>query len=210
MAAFWNATMGEAIGHLDPRPLAVLMPVNVDSAGFVDASLSLEPGLELKPGESYSLPPLFIAVYQGDFYEPLSLYSQALQQDGWQIPRPTDQACEISWCGWGYEFDVTPKQMLGIIPKLKALNIKWATLDDRWFDRYGDWESRADTFPGDSIKKMVEEYHRQGMLAQLWWLPLGVEDGIGQYPPHKYTVSKVEPDKKCLTCNMPLKLKYHS
>jgi alpha-galactosidase len=194
VVAFWNAAMGEAIGHLDPRPLAALMPVNVSSAGFVDASLSLEPGLELKPGESYSLPPLFIAVYQGDFYEPLSLYSQALQQAGWQIPRPTDQAYEISWCGWGYEFDVTPKQMLGIIPKLKELNIKWATLDDRWFDRYGDWEPRTDTFPDDSIKKMVEEYHRQGMLAQLWWLPLGVEDGIGQYPPHKYAVSKVVRD----------------
>ena len=29
------------------------------------------------------------------------------------------------------------------------------------------------------------------MLAQLWWLPLGVEDGEGKYESHKYAVSRV-------------------
>ena len=44
----------------------------------------------------------------------------------------------------------------------------------------GDWNPRKDTFPGDSIKQMVDEFHKQGMLAQLWWLPLGVgETGRG-------------------------------
>jgi alpha-galactosidase len=81
--------------------------------------------------------------------------------------------------------------MLGTVPKLKEFGIKWATLDDRWFDTYGDWDPRPDTFPGDSIKKMVDDFHKQGVLVQLWWLPLAVEDGQGKYESHRYAVSKV-------------------
>ena len=103
-----------------------------------------------------------------------------LQKEGWDLPKPSNEAYNVSWCGWGYEFNVTPAQMLGTVPKLKEMGIKWATLDDRWFDTYGDWNPRKDTFPGDSIKKMVDDFHKQGMLAQFWWLPLGVEDGQGK------------------------------
>jgi hypothetical protein len=28
---------------------------------------------------------------------------------------------------------------------------------------YGDWNPRKDTFPGDSIKQMVDEFHKQGI-----------------------------------------------
>jgi len=28
---------------------------------------------------------------------------------------------------------------------------------------------------------MTDDFHKEGMLAQLWWLPLGVEDGEGKY-----------------------------
>ena len=114
-----------------------------------------------------------------------------LQKEGWELPKPSSEAYNVSWCGWGYEADVTPAQMLGTVPKLKEMGIKWVTLDDRWFDVYGDWNPRADTFPGDSIKKMTDDFHKEGMLAQLWWLPLGVEDGEGKYESHKYAVSKV-------------------
>ncbi|HKS73967.1 MAG TPA: alpha-galactosidase, partial [Terriglobales bacterium] len=85
----------------------------------------------------------------------------------------------------------TPAQMEGTIPKLKEFGIKWATLDDRWFDTYGDWNPRPETFPGDSIKTMTDDFHRQGLLVQLWWLPLGAEDGEGRWESHKYIVSKV-------------------
>ena len=145
----------------------------------------------LKPGESYSTPRSFVAVYSGDFYEPLRMWSSVLQKEGWEIPKPSNEAYNVSWCGWGYEFNVTPAQMLGTVPKLKELGIKWATLDDRWFDTYGDWNPRQETFPGDSIKQMVDDFHKQGILAQLWWLPLGVEDGQGKWESHKYVVSKV-------------------
>ncbi len=38
---------------------------------------------------------------------------------------------------------------------------------------------------------MTDDFHKQGMLVQLWWLPLGVEDAQGKYESHKYALSKV-------------------
>ena len=191
VVAFWTARVGEAIGHVETLPWTLSMPVKVEPDGRVFASITIPVNATLKPGESYSTPRSFVSVYSGDFYEPLRLWSSVLQKEGWEIPKPSNEAYNVSWCGWGYEFNVTPAQMLGTIPKLKELGIKWATLDDRWFDTYGDWNPRPDTFPDDSIKKMVDGFHQQGMLAQLWWLPLGVEDGQSKYESHKYVVSKV-------------------
>lgn len=188
--AFWTASVGEAIGHVETLPLTLSMPVQVQDDG-VKASVDIPAAATLKPGEIYSTPTTFAAVYAGDFYQPLRLWSRVLQKEGWDIPKPSSEAYNVSWCGWGYEADVTPAEMLGTIPKLKELGIKWATLDDRWFNNYGDWEPRSDTFPGDSIKKMVDDFHQQGELVQLWWLPLGVEDGQGHWDAHKYGVADV-------------------
>jgi alpha-galactosidase len=191
VVAFWTASVGEAIGHVETLPLVLSLPVKVASDRRVTADLQLEPDVTLKPGETYSTPRSFVAVYAGDFYEPLHLYSNALAREGWVLPKPSSEAYNISWCGWGYQFNVTPAQMLGTIPKLKELNIKWATLDDRWFQNYGDWEPRSDTFPGNSIQKMVDDFHKQNIYVQIWWLPLGVEDGQSKYESHRYGLSKV-------------------
>lgn len=191
VVAFWTRQVGEAIGHVETLPIPASIPVQVDTDGRVDAEIEFPANVTLKPGEKYSSPRSFVSVYAGDFYEPLRMWSSVLQKEGWELPKPSSEAYNVSWCGWGYEFNVTPAQMLGTVPKLKELGIKWATLDDRWFDTYGDWNPRNETFPGDSIKKMTDDFHKEGMLVQLWWLPLGVEDGEGRWESHKYIVSKV-------------------
>ena len=191
VVAFWTASVGEAIGHVETLPITVSVPVKVAKDGRVTASVTIPAQTTLKPGESYATPRTFLAVYAGDYYEPLRTWSLLLAKEGWTLPKPSNEAYNVSWCGWGYEFNVTPAEMTGTIPKLKEFNIKWATLDDRWFDAYGDWNPRSDTFPGDSIRKMADDFHKQGELVQLWWLPLGVEDGQGKWESHKYLVSKV-------------------
>ncbi len=191
VVAFWTGSMGEAIGHLETLPWTLSIPVKVEADGRVKTGVTIPVNTVLRPGETYSAPRTFLAVYSGDFYEPLRMWSSMLQKEGWDIPKPSNEAYNVSWCGWGYEFNVTPAQMLGTVPKLKEFGIKWATLDDRWFDTYGDWNPRAETFPGDSIKKMADDFHKQGLLVQLWWLPLGVEDGQGRWESHKYIVSKI-------------------
>ena len=191
VVAFWTGSVGEAIGHVETVPLTLSIPVKVGADQRVDAQVEIPAQTVLKPGESFSTPRTFVAIYHGDFYEPLRMWSSVLQKEGWEIPKPSGEAYNVSWCGWGYEFNVTPAQMEGTIPKLKEFNIKWATLDDRWFDTYGDWNPRNETFPGDSIKTMADDFHRQGLRIQLWWLPLGVEDGQGKWESHKYIVSKI-------------------
>ena len=191
VVAFWTQQVGEAVGHVETIPISAAIPARVAADGRVNTEVDYAANITLKPGETYSTPRSFVSVFAGDFYEPLRIWSSVLQKEGWELPKPSSEAYNVSWCGWGYEADVTPAQMLGTVPKLKEMGIKWVTLDDRWFDVYGDWNPRADTFPGDSIKKMTDAFHKEGMLAQLWWLPLGVEDGEGKYESHKYAVSKV-------------------
>jgi alpha-galactosidase len=189
VVAFWTDKMGVGIGHLELLPLVLSLPVKVGSSNRVEASMDLEPRATLKPGESYSLPQSFISVYEGDFYKPLRTYSRVLQREGWNIPKPGKEAYNISWCGWGYEQNFTRSQMVGTIPKLKELGIKWATLDYRWFNDFGDWAPRQDTFPGDTIKQLAGEFHKKGLFIQLWWQPLAVDDGQGKHLSWKHTVT---------------------
>ncbi len=191
VVTFWTRDVGAAVGHVETLPLSVSLPVRVGTDRRVTASVDVPGPIVLKPAETYSTPRSFVAVYSGDFYQPLHLWSSVLQKEGWELPKPSNEAYNASWCGWGYEFNVTAAQMLGTVPKLKEMGIKWATLDDRWFNNYGDWQPRKETFPGDSMQRMVQDFHKQGMLVQLWWLPLGVEDGQGKWESHKYLVSDV-------------------
>lgn len=177
VVAFWTAKVGEAIGHLETKPLVLSLPVRVEKDKRVSASIMVDAAVTLPPGESYSTPRTFTAVFAGDFYEPLRLYALVLGRQGWRPREPREDDFEANWCGWGYRSDVTPRQMLGTIPKLKEMNIRWATLDYRWFNNFGDWQVRPATFPDGAIKKLVDEYHRQGIKMQLWWLPMAVGDG---------------------------------
>jgi alpha-galactosidase len=191
VVAFWTRNIGEAIGHVETLPLSLSIPVKTQADGKVHAAVHFPVQTTLKPGEVYSTPRAFVAVYAGDFYEPLSLWSKMVDREGLSRPSNNEENYAISWCGWGYEANVTPKQMVDTIPKLKELGIHWATLDDRWFNNYGDWQPRPDTFGGDAIQKMVKAFHDQGIKVQIWWLPLAAEDGHGRYGEHKYVLSDV-------------------
>ena len=188
VVAFWTRRMGVAIGHVEPRARVLSLPVRAGADGIVEVSIVMEPGVMLNPGETWTSPRAFLAVYRGDYYEALRAYAKG-------VPIPPmeagPEAYKIAWCGWGYSFGVTPDQMLGAIPKLKELHLDWATLDDGWFQTYGDWNPRPTTFPGHSIEDLVAEFHRQGIRVQLWWYPLAAEDGVGRYISHRYRVSDV-------------------
>jgi len=193
IVAFWTGSLGEAIGHAETVPLRLALPVNTRPDQRVNAEVALDVDTRLQPGEVYTTPLTFVSVFHGDFYEPLSMYSQMLQVKGVSLAHPTEADYQANWCGWGYEMDFTPKQMLGTIPKLKQLGLKWATLDAGWFKARGDWEPRTDTFPDDSLQKVVKAYHDAGIRITIWWIPIVAEDGHGKdiLNHHPYQLSNV-------------------
>lgn len=189
--AFWTREVGEAIGHVETLPLALSVPVETEKNGRVEAAVRIPARASLKPGDVFSTPRTFLTIYSGDFFKPLSIWSAVIDKEGLAKPRNNNEDYAVSWCGWGYEFGVTPKQMLDTIPELKKLGIHWATLDDGWFSNYGDWNPRAPAFAGNDLQNMVKKFHDQGINVQLWWLPLAVEDGHFGYGGRKYVVSDV-------------------
>jgi len=191
VVAFWSHDVGEAIGHIETLPLTISVPVQTVKDGRVEVGVTIPAKTLLKPGDVYSTPRTFLSVYSGDFYEPLKMWSDAIEKEGLSKPVNNNENYAVAWCGWGYEFGVTPKQMLDTIPKLKELGIHWATLDDGWFNRYGDWQPRQPVFAGTAMQEMVKSFHDQGIKVQLWWLPLAVEDGRDGYGGRKFEVSDV-------------------
>jgi alpha-galactosidase len=196
IVAFWTRSVGEAVGSAETVPLQMAIPVHTEDDGRVYVSIVNDEHTQLQPGQVYATPRTFLAVYHGDFYEPLSLYSKLLQQRGWSLAKQTDSDYQANWCGWGYGMDFTPKKMLGTIPKLKELGIKWATLDVRWFNVRGDWQPRKDTLPDDQIERVVRAYHDAGIKLTLWWIPIVAEDGRGKdiLDHRPYTLSNVVRD----------------
>jgi len=83
VVAFWTASVGEAVGHVETLPLTLSLPVKVERDGRVNTSVTIPANTVLKPGETYSTPRSFVAIYSGDFYEPLRLWSSVLQKEGW-------------------------------------------------------------------------------------------------------------------------------
>jgi len=188
---FWNRSGGLSIAHIEPTQELWHMPVSVSKSG-TRISFEDKRNRDLKPGDVFQSPRVMLSFHQGDFFEPLKLYREVMSRQGLKAPEPNLEDFASAWCSWGYEFDVKPSEVTGVLPKLKEMGIHWLTLDDRWFDRYGDWNPRADTFPNGvkDLKKMNDEIHAAGALSQVWWYPLCVEDGVGGWDAQMYGMSQ--------------------
>ena len=189
----WNRQLGVALAHVEPVPRQWHMPVRGGARDGVHVALENRQAVVIPPGGHAEGLRTLLSVHRGDFFDPLVLYAGVLAAQGLRPAETNAEDYAPAWCSWGYEFDVRPEEVVGVVPKLKELGIRWATLDDRWFDAYGDWNPRTDTFPGgvDQVRAMVEALHQAGIYAQIWWYPLAVEDGVGGYESHEYVVADV-------------------
>ena len=86
---------------------------------------------------------------------------------------PSDPVYGAIWCGWGLGPDFTQKQMTGMIPTLKGLNFNTVTVDDGWFESYGDFVPKHSIFPGgdEDVSQFVNAFHEQGYPIKLWITP---------------------------------------
>lgn len=180
----WNEKSGMAIAHIDPKPQLVSFPVEVKSDKKVCMSMQKKLEKTLAPGESYQTLKTAIIAHSGDYFNPLNTYSKLMAAQGLKQKQPSEESYQAIWCGWGYKTDFTLNDIYGTLPKLKELGIKWVVIDDRWWDKYGDWNPRAYTFPGGEkqVKEFVDSLHHQGFKVKIWWAPTPVQPEVITIP----------------------------
>jgi alpha-galactosidase len=170
----WRRDAGIGVGHVEPRPRLVYLPVSMPNAREAQVSVQYRHQRSLQPNESFSTFRTFVAVHNGDYYQTLLTYRRFMSKQGFQMAKAPDGAFGAIWCAWGYGRDFKPQQVYDTLPTVKRMGFTWVTLDDGWQNNYGDWQLDPKKFPhGDAdIKAMVERIHQEGFKAQLWWSPL--------------------------------------
>jgi alpha-galactosidase len=184
MVDIWSQSMGVAIASIETKPPMVSFPTRVTDAGKAEMSIVERVNAQLSPGESFTTTRSAILVHNLDFFDAVAAFASIMKDQGLYMKESSPETYEPFWCSWGYESNFTQEDIYGVLPKLKELNIKWVVVDDRWFDRYGDWNPRTETFPGGEaqMREFVDSLHTMGFLTKIWWVPTLIQpEGP---PPH--------------------------
>ena len=170
----WRKDVGLAVGHIEPVPRLIELPVTMPDAAHATVAVSMKREQTLDPGESIHTLHTFVSVHQGDYFRTLTEYRRLMIRQGFQMASAPDSAFGPIWCAWGYGRNVQLKQVYDTLPTAKKLGFSWVTLDDGWQNNYGDWQLDPKKFPnGDAdMKALVDRIHQEGFHAQLWWSPL--------------------------------------
>jgi alpha-galactosidase len=170
----WRRDAGIGVGHLENTAKLVSMPVAMPDVQHAELGLSFALHQVLQPGESLSTFHSFVAVHQRDYFQTMRDYSQVMRNQSVRFDAAPPSAFEPIWCAWGYGRTFTPTQLLGALPVVKRLGFSWVGVDDGWQSSDGDWGLLKTKFPnGDAdMRSLVDEIHKQGFRAQLWWAPL--------------------------------------
>lgn len=176
----WRPDAGLAIGHTELAPQLISLPTSI-KLNSDKANISVESEYPYPTvfalGTTMETLETFISVHRGDYYTPLSRYSQFMQAKGIQMPASEDDAYESIWCAWGYERNFTIDEVIGTLPKVKELGIQWAVLDDGFQIAEGEWDANPDKFNNgnDDIKNLVKTIHDHDLKAKIWWTPLAAD-----------------------------------
>jgi len=170
----WRKDVGLAVGHLEPGPRLISLPVSMPDAHHARVAVRSTRDRTLEPGESFHTLRTFVSVHQGDYFRTLTEYRRLMVRQGFQMATAPDSAFGPIWCAWGYGRSVQLKQVYDTLPTVKKMGFSWVTLDDGWQNNYGDWGVDPKKFPhGDpDMKALVDRIHEEGFKAQLWWSPL--------------------------------------
>jgi len=176
----WRRDVGIAVGHLEPAPKLVSLPVAMPDATHATVGVEYKHNFVLKPGEKLKTFRTFVAVHRGDFFQALRDYRDAMvASNRVHFDAAPDSAFGPYWCAWGYGRKMTSSQLFGALPVVKKLGFTWVTLDDGWQTAQGDWFLNPKKYPnGDAdMRALVDKIHAEGFKAQLWWAPLAADPG---------------------------------
>lgn len=178
----WRRDIGIAVGHTELTPKLVSLPTEIKKHS-TDLCIGIQKKFDypnyLNAGDTLQTIETFVSIHAGDYYNGLQKYAQFMQEKGIQMPPAEPGAFEPIWCAWGYERDFTFNEVIGTLPKVKELGIKWVVLDDGFQKAEGDWNTNRNKFPqGDQeMKEFVKTVHNNGLKAKLWWAPLAADPG---------------------------------
>ena len=178
VANIWRRDLGLAVGHVEPVPRPLDLPVSRTAGG---AAIAVEGivGATLAPGASLATERTFISLHTGDHFAPLEQYRHFMEAEGVVAPEVPESTFAPIWCAWGYERDFTTEQVLETLPKVRDLGFEWAVLDDGWQTNEGDWAIDRRKFPrGDAdMRAFVAAVKAQGLRPRLWLAPLAADPG---------------------------------
>ena len=195
----WRNDYGVAIGHTELVPRLVSTPVKTNSIGN-KAQFWLEyeypEELEFNPGDTLKTYETFVFVHTGDCFTSLNKFAKYMQNKGIEFVEPEESAFESIWCAWGYERNFTIDEIVGTLPKVKELGIKWAVIDDGYQISEGDWNVNKEKFPtgNKQMKALVDEIHSNGLKAKLWWAPLAADSCTDFVKNHRNAIITDEED----------------
>jgi alpha-galactosidase len=175
----WRRDGGIAIGHTELTPKLVSLPVEkarYEQQAQMRVEYEYPWEAVFRPGDELSTFETFVSVHQGDCFSTLRQFSQLMRAKGMQFVQSPPSAFEPMWCAWGYERDFTLEEVIGTLPKVAELGLKWATLDDGFQITEGDWTTNREKFPNGEadMRRLVKAIHDAGLKAQIWWAPLAV------------------------------------
>ncbi len=68
----WRRDVGIAVGHVEPRPKLVSLPVSMPDPAHAKIAVRFAKAISLSPGESFHTFRTFVAVHQGDYFRALA------------------------------------------------------------------------------------------------------------------------------------------
>jgi Melibiase len=185
LASVWRQGAGVSVGHVEPVARILRMPVRKSAHG---ASIAIEGDtpVTLKPGQKLTTDTTFLVAHQRDHFVPLQRYRDYMRDIGLQAPKVPASAFEPIWCAWGYQRNFTLDEVLGTLPKVQEVGLKWAGLDDGWQTNEGDWDINLAKFPGGDadMRAFTQKIRDAGLLPRLWWAPLAADPDSKLYAQH--------------------------
>ena len=142
----WRKDVGLAVGHVEPGPRLISLPVSMPDARHARVAVRSTRERTLEPGESFQTLRTFVSVHPGDYFRTLAEYRRLMVRQGFQMASAPDSAFGPIWCAWGYGRSVQLKQVYDTLPTVKKMGFSWVTLDDGWQNNYGDWGLDPRTF----------------------------------------------------------------
>lgn len=197
----WRRDVGLSVGLVEPVLKTINMPIE-RVAGSTGAQMGLqrewEGRMEFGVGDTLVCDRSFVALTEGDYYEPLQLFSQYMYAHEGIVPSESQpEAFEPVWCAWGYERTFTIDEVIGTLDKVKEVGFKWVDVDDGFQIAEGDWETNKRIGGDHNMRRLTREIHKRGMKAKLWWAPIAADPGtkvLREHPEMKLLTDEYVPE----------------